>query len=220
MNDCGSDNRPMFCWMKAKVSSLCISISFTRAAICSIFWARFPLLNLQSILYLPVWLAPPIGPAFVMMRPVQEESCKAYFKRRVVARIILVRQVIFIIDGPLPLPCVHIDGSIPHQSKEILRVVQNGSNRYGYRRHSAQSAARFRQAASPAPPRLRPHTVQNTCIQPPHSSQSAHAETRQGLPCLPDTSVDFLLTYIVSVQNQWIKWLIQRAFSSQYKDTK
>ena len=44
----------------------------------------------------------------------------------------------------------------------------------------------------PAPPRPRPHTVQSTYILPPHSSQSAHAGTRQGLPCRPDTSVDSL----------------------------
>ena len=60
----------------------------------------------------------------------------------------------------------------------------------------------------------RPHTVQNTYIPPPHSPQSAHAETRQGLPCLPDTSVDFLLSYIVSVQNQWLKLLSQRPFNA------
>ena len=44
----------------------------------------------------------------------------------------------------------------------------------------------------PAPPRPRPHIVQSTYILPPHSSQSAHAGTRQGLPCRPDTSVDSL----------------------------
>ena len=61
--------------------------------------------------------------SYVVHRRLTKESGKAYFKRRVVTRVILTRQVVFVIESPFPLPRVHIHGRIPNQPQEILRMM-------------------------------------------------------------------------------------------------